>query len=277
MMTYKVGDELYTGIKEIVIANDEELAAFYQTMKIGEKLLINEYLIIKDKDEKVIDKFRMSQNGLVKLRYDRIKGLKPLNAEQECAIDLLSNKDIKIKCIIGNYGSGKTFLNLRYGIFYVKEKEFFKQILYIRHNVNSAGMEPIGYLPGDKWDKFRDYTKAISDNLEKGEEELETLMKFDHFRFEIPQFIKGQTWNDAWVLCDECEDYNIKQLKLIGTRVGEKSCIVLSGDYEQTEKKFQKENGLLTMIEAFKGNPLFGLVTLKEDVRSEVSKLFATL
>jgi PhoH-like ATPase len=79
------------------------------------------------------------------------------------------------------------------------------------------------------------------------------------------------------MMIDEAEDLDIETLKLIGTRISKNSVICLSGDLMQTEKEYKNNNGLETFINKFKGNPLVGIIKLKDDCRSEVSKLFNEL
>jgi PhoH-like ATPase len=90
-------------------------------------------------------------------------------------------------------------------------------------------------------------------------------------------FLKGISIDDSFVIMDEAEDLNTKLIKLVGSRIGENSCIVFTGDWKQSENRYKQDNGLLRLIESSKGNPLVGIVVLEEDVRSSTSKLFAEL
>jgi PhoH-like ATPase len=94
---------------------------------------------------------------------------------------------------------------------------------------------------------------------------------------EIPSFMKGMSVLDTIMIVDECEDLNVKLIKMLGTRVGKNSAVVFTGDYHQSEKKYRADSGMNKMIECLKGDPLVGIVVLEEDVRSSVSKLFANI
>ena len=95
---------------------------------------------------------------------------------------------------------------------------------------------------------------------------------------EIPFYMKGLDIHDTFIVVEEAEDLTHKEIKLIGTRLGQNSCLVLSGDYHQAEKKYMNgNNGLFKVINNFKGNPLVGVVVLEEDVRSDASKVFVGL
>lgn len=89
--------------------------------------------------------------------------------------------------------------------------------------------------------------------------------------------MKGCSYADTWMIVDEAEDLTEKQIRLIGTRVGNNSKIILDGDYRQSALNLNGSSPLIKMCNAFKGNPLFACITLEEDVRSETSKLFANL
>ena len=76
---------------------------------------------------------------------------------------------------------------------------------------------------------------------------------------------------------DEAEDLSIKLIKCLGTRVGKGSELILLGDLKQAENQYKVNNGIATFIEHSLDSPLVGVVWLPEDVRSEMSKLFAEL
>lgn len=89
--------------------------------------------------------------------------------------------------------------------------------------------------------------------------------------------MKGTTYNETIIVCDEAEDLSERQIKLIGTRLGENSRIFFSGDYQQGIFDSTNSNPLIKMCNELKGNSKFGCITLDTDVRSEASKIFADL
>ena len=94
---------------------------------------------------------------------------------------------------------------------------------------------------------------------------------------EIPSFMKGRSVDETLMIVDECEDLNLKLIKLLGTRIGHKSAIVLTGDWHQAEQQYKYDSGISKLIEQTIDDPLVGIVVLDEDVRSSVSKTFANL
>lgn len=267
----------YVGYKELNL-NTEEINILFSDLENGintYNFLINEYLILKNTDLKQEFEFRFDGNTLCNIKLPPSKHIKGWNAQQRCAIDLLNNKDIPIKIIAGTYGSGKTLLSVRMGLYHVLDKGTYSKILLVRNPIGSG--EEVGFLPGSKEEKIRDFYKPIENNLDGGEFQLQSLIQRELVDMEIPYYMKGLSLTSTYILVDEAEDLDLKGLKLIGTRLAEGSCVVFSGDYKQAEFKYARHNGLLQLIEKLKGNPLVGVVVLSEDVRSCASKVFSEI
>ncbi|WP_036653823.1 PhoH family protein, partial [Paenibacillus pini] len=197
------------------------------------------------------------------------------NPLQECAIDLLMDTSIPIKIIAGTYGSGKTILSVKTAIHNVLSKGNYSKIMMVRNPIGSG--KEIGFLKGTKDEKTECFFKPFIQHLDGGEQEAWALEQRGVLLREIPYFMKGLSIDETLVLCDEAEDLDAKLIKLIGTRLGDDSAVVFSGDYNQAENEYLNNNGLLLAIEKLKGNPLVGVVILDEDVRSAASKVFAEL
>lgn len=236
---------------------------------------INEYLIIENTDDGTTKEMRYDGQGFVALKLPSSKFIKAKNSLQRCALDILNNPDITIAAILGGYGSGKTYLSMQMALYNVKEKGRNSKILGVRE-VSGEGKE-IGFLPGDMEDKVGRFFEPLSQSLNGGEFELQSLKVSGVLDTNVPFFMKGTTYNDTVILCDEAEDLSESQIKLIGTRLGENSKIYLAGDYKQSLLSKTVNNPLIKMCNEFKGNEKFGCIYLGEDVRSETSKLFADL
>lgn len=267
--------EIYSGLKEIVMSEKEQ-AEFYQN-PVVEGLINNQYLIIRNSENQVIDKYRYEGNKLVKLKIDNVKGFKPKTYKQECCFDLMSNREIKCKIVSGVPGSGKTVIALKYG-FHFMDKGLVKKIFIIRHNV-SVG-EKNGYFKGNKVEKLSEWLGCIKDNLDDKQNTLEEFIQKDIIEVEAVETIKGRDIKNAWIIVDEAEDLTEEQFKVIGERVSSGSYICFIGDYNQTSQdKYKNSSGFKRAFENLKGRPLFGFMSfdnaLEDDVRSEVSKEFA--
>ena len=239
------------------------------------KFTNNEYVIINNKDTKKIQEMRFNGEKLVELVLPSSKIIKGWNSQQRLALDLLNNKDIPIKILLGTYGSGKTYLALRMGLYHLKEKGNVSKLLCVREPAGEG--KEVGFLRGTFEDKTKMFFKPIEQSLEKGEFELQQLVQRGELETTIPFYLKGTTYDSTMLIVDESSDLRMKQLKLIGTRLGKNSMVAFVGDYKQSIYDTSTSNALIELCNKLKGNPKFGCVTLKEDVRSEASKIFAEL
>lgn len=235
----------------------------------------NEYLIIQNTDDGSVKEMRFDGTKFVSLRLPPSKYIKAKNSLQRCALDILMNPDITIAAILGGYGSGKTYLSMQMALYIVNEKGHHSKILGIREP-RGEGRE-VGYLPGSLEEKTDNFFLPLVQQLDGKEFELESLKQRGVLESNIPFYMKGTTYNNTIILVDEAEDLDEKQIRLIGTRLGENSKIYFSGDYKQSVINSSDNNALIKMCNEFKGKPQFGCIYLGEDVRSETSKLFADL
>jgi PhoH-like ATPase len=241
-------------------------------------LIQNEYVMFTNTDTKDTCECRFDNGTLVDIKLPPSKVIKGLNGQQRCALDLLLNKDIPIKIIAGTFGSGKTMLAVKMGMYHVVGKENYRSIMFLRNPI-AADQTDIGFLPGDKNEKIKDYCKPFFQYIENESQvnTVESLMIQGKIQVDVVSFLKGVNIDDTYVICDEAEDLNTKLIKLVGSRIGKKACIVFTGDWKQCESKYKNDNGLLKLIDSCKGNDLVGIVVLDEDVRSAASKVFAEL
>jgi PhoH-like ATPase len=271
--------DIYGGYK-FVDMDDKEMAEFYSNLNHNKyELLVNQYLIVRNLNKETVDKYRWNGEEHVKLKLprwdDKSKHINPENDLQECALDLLNNKDIPIKFILGTYGSGKTFLTTKVALHSVLDKGEQSKIMVIRNPIGSG--EEIGFLSGDKGEKTNGFFKPIVQHLDGGEQEAFYLEQRGVLDKEIPFYIKGMSFEDTFMFVDEAEDLDIKQIKLVGTRIAKNSVIAFSGDINQSEYKYTKDNGLKHAVESLKGNKNVGIVVLDIDVRSEASRIFGDI
>lgn len=271
--TYEDGSEIYKGY-QIIHGDTDTINSIMENMDYS-KWHINEYLIIENTDDDSSKELRFDGTNFVTLKLPSSRFIKGKNSLQRCALDILNNPDISIAAILGGYGSGKTFLSMQMALYNVQEKGRVAKILGVRE-VSGEGKE-IGYLPGDMEDKVGKFFEPLTQSLNGGEFELQSLKMSGVLDTNVPFFMKGTTYNDTIILCDEAEDLSESQIRLIGTRLGQNSKIYFAGDYKQSLLIKTVNNPLIKMCNEFKGNEKFGCIYLGEDVRSETSKMFAEL
>lgn len=269
-------ENIYKGYKKISGTTEDintAMELIYSTNFDGWN--VNEYLLIQNSDDGSEKEMRFDGTQFVQLKLPPSKFVKAKNSLQRCALDILNNQDITIAAILGGYGSGKTALTMKMALYAVQEKGYQSQIVGIRSPIGE-GVQ-VGWLPGDFEMKTNNFWKPLEQQLEGKEFELERLLQQGVLSTEIPFYLKGQTL-DGIILVDEAEDLTRKELRLVGTRIGQNSRIFLNGDYKQSVVSTSAEgNALIQMCDAFKGNPSFGCIYLDEDVRSSTSKMFAKL
>lgn len=264
---------IYKGYKEIT-GNTQYINQYMENIDLSQ-WYINEYLIIRNTDDDSEKEMRFDGEKFVALKLPPSRYIKAKNSLQRCALDILNNPDITIAAILGGYGSGKTFLSMQMALYNIQEKGRASKILGVRE-FTGEGKE-IGALPGDMEDKVGRFFDPLTQSLNGGEFELQSLKMNGVLDTNIPFFMKGTTYNETIIICDEAEDLTESQIRLIGTRLGTDSRIYLAGDYKQSLLSKTNHNPLIKMCNEFKGNRKFGCIYLGEDVRSETSKMFAEL
>ena len=268
-----IKEDIYEGYIKISGTTDE-INEQMEALDMS-KLYANEYVIIDDKSIGKTKEMRFDGDKFVELKLPPSGFIKGKNSLQRCALDALNNKDIDIVAILGMYGSGKSHLTMQMSLYGVNEKGNQSKILGVREARGEGSA--VGYLPGEFEQKVGDFFKPLEQQLKGGEFELQSLKQRGVIDFQIPYYLKGTTYDDTIMVVDEAEDLTESQLRLVGTRLGQNSRIFFSGDYKQSLINKTISNPLVKMCDEFKGSPNFACVFLDTDVRSEASKMFATL
>lgn len=264
------------GYKEITLS-DEELGQFYVEMRSPIEILENQYLVIKDKDGIVIDKYKFQNGELKKVNFQIINStymgkIKPKNFEQELALDLLNSKDVTVKLIRGCYGSGKDFLMFGKALELI-DAGAFKKIIYIRPNVTLKDVPDIGYLRGNEFDKLSWTLGPLYDKV-GGKEEIDRLIEEERLELMPLLFIRGRSFESSIVYVTEGQNITNEIAKLLLGRIGQDSILMINADNHQTDSRiYEKDNGIVSMIEKLSGNPLFGYVYLSQTLRSDTANL----
>ena len=279
----------------------------------NEKFLVEKYrkwsqLCVNyiDKDTKELNGkrkyFIVGDNKLIDISnndYSRYE-VKPLNMEQKFLIHMLES-DFKIMTISGKTGSGKTLLSLQEGMRRVRDKNSkIDGIVYMRFTVNAEDkFSSLGYRKGSdeqKTDRFNyPMYNAINLILDqrmgkvntnekqsvisiKKNELTEKFLKDYNIEFLDIASSRGITLKRKYIIFDEIQNAPNLFLKLIGTRVGEDSVLVLAGDPGQVDHPHlsEKRNGLITMLKATveDKDKYPCAIKLERTVRSETAKWY---
>lgn len=264
---------MYNGIRE-VDCTEEELAEFYEG-KLKYELVPNQYLVIK-KGNNVVDKYKMDKDGKIqKVKYKIIESpimgkIKPRNARQELYFDLLES-DVPLTIVSSQAGCGKTFVATCFAIQELEKKKYDK-ILFLRNNVPIEGTGELGILPGDTNSKLRGYFGYVADILNPFM--FENLITQGRIEIAWLGDMRGRNISNAIVLCSESQNLTKSLVKMIVSRMGENTRLIFDLDFEQIDnKKYEKDNGMMSTIESLSGNPMFGMIELVDVERSELAKL----
>ena len=275
--------EEYTGYKEIKM-NDIELANFYENTLIANEniyeLKINEYLLIIDNSEKIIDKYKWTFEGYKKVPFYKIDTkmfgkITPKDAYQQLVLDSLSNNQFTM--IKGPAGSGKDHLGLGY-LFSLLESGKIDKIFIFVNPVATKGAAKLGYLPGDKNSKILD--SQIGNFLIGKLGSLEIVYQMiekDQLILMPLSDIRGVdlSGTHSALYITEAQNMSISMMKLALQRVGEDTLVIINGDVKcqvDLQDYAGNNNGMRKVSEVFKGQDYYGEITLKEIYRSKITK-----
>ena len=155
---------------------------------------------------------------------------------------LQSSKPIVIGT--GPAGSGKTMLACQVALEHVAARK----VVLTRPIV--AADEELGFLPGDMDQKMEPWTRPLFDVLHEYYSPRETAKMLEEQIIEISPlaFMRGRTFKNAYIVADEMQNATPGQMKMLLTRIGEGTKIVVTGDVEQTDKN-KSNNGLFDLYE----------------------------
>lgn len=172
----------------------------------------------------------------------------PRNLAQETYIELLKNPKKFIVFAIGPAGTGKTMLGVQMAIKLYKEGVINK-IVVTRPAVSVD--EEHGFLPGTLNQKMEPWTRPIFDVFEEyyHPKEIQAMLEDGVIEISPLAYMRGRTFKNAFIVADEMQNATPSQMKMLLTRLGEGSRMVVTGDLNQADRP--KENGLLQFCELY--------------------------
>ncbi len=205
----------------------------------------------------------------------------PKSLNQETYIDLLENPQRLIVFAAGPAGTGKTMLAVLAALKAFRAGECSK--IVITRPAVGVDDEQHGFLPGTLNQKMEPWTRPIFDIIEEYYKPQEVLRLLEEKYIEIAPlaYMRGRTFKNSWIIADEMQNATPSQMKMLLTRLGENSKMVVTGDTQQADRK-AKDNGLLDfqrLIKDFDSQYIAGVEFAVKDVRrhpavSEVLRLY---
>lgn len=293
-------ENLYTGVL-VAEADDETVAGIWQVRKIPAEDLPhdtypNQIVVIPRKDDDSVTTIlrRVGPDYKIVKEHHDVFGLEPRNKEQNFALDLLLDPNVKLVSLVGAAGCGKTLIALAAGLQQTLGQRPVYDKLVVTRPIEPLGRD-LGYLPGTLEEKMAPWIAPIKDNLafllskgKKGGKRSEDIDKdpyinllFSEGKIEIEAvtYIRGRSIPNSFIIIDEAQNLSPHELKTIITRSGEGTKIILCGDIHQIDASHMDavSNGLSYVVEAFKDSELAGHVTLLKGERSALASLAADI
>ena len=164
------------------------------------------------------------------------------NANQKSYLSKLYSESTSIVFAVGPAGTGKTMLAVQYGIKLFQEGVVDK-IVVTRPAVSVD--EDLGFLPGTLNEKMAPWTRPIFDVFSEYYQAKDIAKMLEDGTIEISPlaYMRGRTFKNAYIIADECQNTTVNQMKMLLTRLGEGSKMVVTGDLAQADRL--SDNGLI--------------------------------
>ena len=273
----------YDGYKEIIM-DDDEMAYFYSNPTENKySLFINQYLIVKNTDNEIVDKLCWTGSDYRHLSYDNFKSnyfgnVKPMKDDvyQALAADSLVNN--KITLIKGPAGTGKTYLSLGF-LLHQLERNRIDKIIVFCNTVATKNSAKLGYYPGTRDEKLLDSQigNLLSSKL-GGRIAVEQMLQKEELVLLPLSDIRGYDTSGmrAGIYISEAQNLDIELMKLTLQRIGEDSICIIDGDcYAQVDDVHfaGSSNGMKRASQVFRGSDIYGEITLRNIHRSKIARL----
>lgn len=275
----------YMGFKEIVLSEDEICELYDHSMEVENRhnLKTNEYLIVKDFENNIIDKVCWTGNGYRPLKYQNFNSrqfgnVKPYSGDpyQALAADSLINNQITM--LKGKPGSGKTTLALGY-LFYLLEKNKIDKIIVFCNTVATKGSARLGFYPGTRDEKLLDSQIGNLLSSKLGDKmEVERMINEGKLVLLPLSDIRGYDTNgmNAGVYISEAQNLDVSLMKLALQRIGEDSVCIIDGDARAQVDDISfagSNNGMRRASKVFRGTNVYGEVELLQIHRSRIANI----
>ena len=273
----------YKGFTEKSLS-EKEMAYFYENLQENTfNLLTNEYLVLKNDKNEVVDKFRWDGYEYQNVKFPTIKSnyfgsVKPYNGDiyQQMVLNSLSNNQVTM--VKGAAGTGKSYLAIGY-LMWLLEKRKIEKIIVFCNTVATANSAKLGYYPGTKDEKLIDSSIGNMLSAKLGDSfGLEQMIGQGKIQLLPLSDIRGFDTNGmcAGVYITEAQNMDISLMKLALQRIGEDSICIIDGDYNAQVDLSQyagNNNGMRRMSEVFRGQNFYGEIELQNIYRSRIASV----
>lgn len=182
----------------------------------------------------------------------------PRTRNQEQLVMALMDWQVPIVVTLGPAGTGKTYLAMQAAVRALQRREI-ERIVLTRPAVG-VDDEKHGFLPGNLTAKMEPWTRPLFDVLREyyKPQQIATMLEDQIIEIAPLAFMRGRTFRDAWIVGDEMQNATPGQVKMLMTRIGSGSKIVITGDVEQADRR-NDLNGLLDLSLRLSKQPQSGI------------------
>ena len=248
-----------------------------------EKDLMKEYDFENDKkitnQKKIYENYYYLSSNEKKIFEDKFT--KPKNGTQRDYHNLLNQRSKKVVVAVGPAGTGKTLFATEIGV-----KNFLlgniEKLIFTRPSVSVD--EDLGYLPGTLEEKMAPWVRPIYDILYAfiTPKEVQSMVEDKLIEISPLGFMRGRTFKNCWIIADEMQNSSISQMKMLLTRLGENTRLIITGDLEQHDKH-DDLNGLEDFLDKFRGKRSSSITCVefenndiqREEVVKEVLEIYS--
>ncbi len=231
--------------------------------------------------------------------YDEML-IRPINLEQKFYFSIMTHPQNYLTVVAGSTGSGKTLIALQAGLELVKEG-VVEGIVYARNTVTSSDPHAeLGFRKGDEQEKLGYFMYPLysavnftieyqnkrsidaqieyTGNVNSPKRENATEIFMDRYNIEVMDIahMRGTTISRKFVIIDEAQNMTNATMKLVGTRMGNETRLVIMGDPHQIDHPFlsRRRNALVTMLNKAQHSNFLAGIQLRHTIRSEVANWF---
>jgi predicted ribonuclease YlaK len=214
----------------------------------------------------------------LKLKLDHLKTIEPLTENQKKFWDLYKLGTYAIM-LTGSPGTGKTLISVYKALGEVMDKSTpFKRVIICR---SATPGRDIGFLPGTEEEKMAAYTqpyRGLCEHLFGRSDAFERLVEQKIIEVHPTSFLRGVTWDDAVIIFDEFQNAGWQEIKTVISRVGNRSKIILCGDFKQNDliKSKWDQSGFHEIFSVAESMDEFEIIQFTPDdiLRSSFTKNF---